>query len=252
LTLYGTGAGPESLAGGFKHNENYQRAAMESRSEAVEDMKDWEKTKAYLGKEKYYADFLRFYQAEIDRIGYQAMINEYLFKGDERADDLLQRMFAGLSNYNPTFRHGHSIPPTGFLHPLIQLLYGMEWEQPAIIAEAFAQAAVHKNLMSRFLVESEKLAAASTDKMPPIIELIKASATDPKLSRSAEFNDDNKIYDGVLIRAPEEAMKLAGKVRVLPEDLEEKTAEMFHIATYTALAAASHPPKKFMVDFFLM
>lgn len=34
---------------------------------------------------------------------------------------------------------------TGFLHPIIHLGFGVEFQQPAIIAEALAQAAVHTN-----------------------------------------------------------------------------------------------------------
>lgn len=33
----------------------------------------------------------------------------------------------------------------GFLHPMIHLGFGVEFQQPAIIAEALAQAAVHDN-----------------------------------------------------------------------------------------------------------
>lgn len=59
--------------------------------------------------------------------GYQVAINEYCLKGDERADDMLVRLHAG------------------FLHPMIHLGFGIEFKQPAIIAEALAQAAVHDN-----------------------------------------------------------------------------------------------------------
>ena len=33
----------------------------------------------------------------------------------------------------------------GFLHPIIHLGFGVEFKQPAIIAEALAEAAVHDN-----------------------------------------------------------------------------------------------------------
>ena len=44
---------------------------------------------------RYYTDFLVFYQNEIEEKGWQAVLNEYLFKGDERSDDMLVRIFAG-------------------------------------------------------------------------------------------------------------------------------------------------------------
>jgi hypothetical protein len=51
--------------------------------------------KKYLGQERYYHDFLIFWQTEMDKRDWQSVLNEYLFAGDERADELLTRMFAG-------------------------------------------------------------------------------------------------------------------------------------------------------------
>jgi hypothetical protein len=58
-------------------------------------MHEPERYKTYLGKEKYYHDFLLFFQGEIEKSGWENVLNEYLFKGDERADDMLVRLFAG-------------------------------------------------------------------------------------------------------------------------------------------------------------
>ena len=58
---------------------------------------------------------------------WEEVLNEYLFKKDGRADDMLVPMFAGL------------------LHPIIHLGFGVEFEQPIIMAEALAQAPVHDN-----------------------------------------------------------------------------------------------------------
>lgn len=54
-----------------------------------------EKYKTYLGDEKYYHDFLVFFQEEMDKKGWENVLNEYLFKGDEIADDMLVRMYGG-------------------------------------------------------------------------------------------------------------------------------------------------------------
>jgi len=58
-------------------------------------MHDPEKYKTYLGDEKYYRDFLVFFQEEMDKKGWENVLNEYLFKGDEIADDMLVRMYGG-------------------------------------------------------------------------------------------------------------------------------------------------------------
>jgi len=106
---------------------SYQRPHQSVHSSVLKDLHDYEKVHKYLGNEKYYHDFLVFFQCEIDEKGYEAVINEYCLKGDERADDMLVRLHAG------------------FLHPMIHLGFGVEFKQPAIIAEALAQAAVHDN-----------------------------------------------------------------------------------------------------------
>lgn len=50
----------------------------------------------YLGKEKYYQDFLVFWQNEIEKKGWENVLNEYVFAGNERADNLLTRLYAGV------------------------------------------------------------------------------------------------------------------------------------------------------------
>ncbi|KZL87292.1 hypothetical protein CI238_10567 [Colletotrichum incanum] len=235
LALYGTGAGPDAIHRAYNENANYQRPAKESHASIADELHDWEKTKKYLGKEKHYSDFLLFYQREIERLGWEAALNEYLFKGDERANDMFQRMFAG------------------FLHPIIQLMYGVEWEQPVIVAEGLAQAAVHTNQLKDFFDETERRAnETAKTPMPQIAELIEEVRTDQKLAKAAEMKDANKIFDGVMKRAPEEMLKIASKVKVLPEELDERTAEMFHNAFYVAGGAALHPGKEVKWDFFLI
>ncbi len=58
-------------------------------------MHDPSRFKQYLGDEARYHDFLVFFQSEIDKKGWEAVLNEYVFQRDERADDMLVRMFMG-------------------------------------------------------------------------------------------------------------------------------------------------------------
>lgn len=58
-------------------------------------MSDPDNFKKYLGKEQYHRDFLIFFEQEMDKKGWENVVNEYLFAGDERADDMLVRMYAG-------------------------------------------------------------------------------------------------------------------------------------------------------------
>jgi hypothetical protein len=193
---------------GYDTNASYQRSAVPQHNHLAEELASWDVAQRHLGNEKHYPDFLAFFQREIERLGgWQQALNEHLFKaGDPRAEDLLARMFAG------------------FLHPLIQLMYGVEWAQPAIVAEALAEASVHQNPLGGFLAAAEKASLDVTGPMPPVLDLVAAAET----------------------------TRLCARVRVAAEELEERTAEMFQATVYVAAAAAAHPPKEPKFDFFLM
>lgn len=66
---------------------------------------------------------------------------------------------------------------------------------------------------------------------------------DKKLSTAAEWEDGNKIRDGIMKRAPNEMLKYLSQWNVTEENLEEKTAEMIHNTIYFT-AGAQHPPKQ--------
>lgn len=59
-------------------------------------MNDPDHYKKYLGNEDYYHDFLVFFQENIEQKGWEGTLEEFVFKGDERADDMLVRVFAGI------------------------------------------------------------------------------------------------------------------------------------------------------------
>lgn len=236
LALFGTGASADVLTRGYVENENYQRPLMKPNDDKlIEELRDWDKAKKRLAKEQYYSDWLAFFQHEIERLGWQQTLAEYMFKGDERSQDMMVRMYAG------------------FLHPLIQLMYGVEWNQPAIVAMALAQACVHGDELRRFLVAADAEAqSAPPTPMPRIADLLEAAAGNATLRASPRLGDSNKIRDGVLARAWDDAVRVAGRVKIRPEELAERTAEMFNTAIYEATAAALRPGKDPKYDFFLM
>lgn len=197
-------------------------------------MHDSERFRTYLGKEKYYHDFLQYFSDQISAKGWEAVLNEELFKGDERADDMLARLFAG------------------FLHPIIHLGFGIEFRQPAIIAEALAQAAVHDNWMAPLFFDAEKAAKAAkvdSKSTKSIVKLLSEIRADKKLSSSAHWPDGNKIRDGIMKRAPDSMLHYASQYTISPSQLEEKTAEMANAAIYYA-ASAQRPPHIPKFDFF--
>ncbi len=97
LTLYGLGAPASVIEKHYKENASYQRPAFPVEERILEDMANPENFNKYLGKEKYYHDFLVFWQNEMEKKGWENVLNEYVFSLNERADDLLGRVFAGLS-----------------------------------------------------------------------------------------------------------------------------------------------------------
>jgi hypothetical protein len=131
-------------------------------------------------------------------------------------------------------------------------MYGVEWQQPAMVAMGLAQAAVHQDDMKDWLIAAEEAAMASSTPMPKIASLLQEVAANEKLSKAAHLSDDNKVRDGVLARAFDDFMKVASKVKVKPEELEERTIEMYHASVYMAAAAAIRPGKEARFDFFLM
>jgi Questin oxidase-like len=140
----------------------------------------------------------------------------------------------------------------GFLHPIIHLGFGIEFNQPAIIAEALAQACCHQNWTGDFLLAAEKNSKSRTstsDKTMP--ELLDQIRSNKKLSIAAEWTDGNKIRDGIMARASDEMLKYTSQWIVTPDNLEEKTAEMINSCIYYT-AAAQNPPKQVKIDFYFM
>ncbi|ORY19300.1 hypothetical protein BCR34DRAFT_621122 [Clohesyomyces aquaticus] len=236
LTLYALNASPSTLQTAYDDNASYQRPPVSLEQSVVQDMHVPERYKVYLGDEKYYHDFLIFFEKEMEEKGWHDVLNEYVFKGDERADDMLVRMFAG------------------FLHPLIHLGFGVEFQQPAIIAEALAQAAVHDTWVGKLFKGCEKQVkenGTQNVEKETLVHILEAIREDKKLSEAAKWEDGNKIRDGILKRAPEEMIKYATQYVVSEDRLEEQTAEMINATIYYT-SAAQHPPHIPKFDFYYM
>ncbi|KAM7219934.1 HypA protein [Rhypophila decipiens] len=254
LALYGTGASASSLQKGYDENTSYQRPAQAPHTEVLTSMfQSWEHAKPFLGKEKHYPDFLRFFQEELAKFGAagsndesweEHMLQKYIFSSTSTTpgqgqgegnvgDDLFLRLFSGL------------------LHPLIQLMYGVEWAQPSIVAEGLAQAAVHGDEIGVYFLEAEKLSRPSISfqpqddeerETPSIISLLEEASNSEKLKKAAGPQNRIQIRDGILKKddVREEMVRLAAKVRVKPDEkeIERVTVEMFNACLFVASSAA--------------
>jgi hypothetical protein len=112
LAIYALGASPESLKEHYCRARQQQRPAIaidESVIKALSDKATW---KTCTGNHRQYQNFLAFFQRELAKKSVEDVLLEYLFKGDERADDMLVRMFSG--KLSPTHhsagRHSSSTP----------------------------------------------------------------------------------------------------------------------------------------------
>jgi len=126
LTLYSLGATPDELKQGFDHNKGYQRSLPAMHDQIVQDMADREKFQQYLGNQRYYHEYAEYFRNEIDQKGWEAVLNEHLFAGDEHADRLLTRMYAGrlLVNGRPQCKHSLMMHQVFFIPSFIS---GLEW-----------------------------------------------------------------------------------------------------------------------------
>ena len=121
----------------------------------------------------------------------------------------------------------------------------MEFKQPAIIAEALAQAAVHDDWIAPYMLGAEK-AAEGTGKGKSIVELLDEIRADKNLSEAAHWDDGNKIRDGIMVRAGEEMIKHASQWKVGKGELTEKNAEMTN-----AVGEISEVPRTFQETYLI-
>lgn len=256
--MWSLGATPAEIQDMWDYNTPYQDEMNPgypgaSSNHGLQDPAVFEKC---LGIDDCYPDFLKFFEEEIASKGMPEVVTEYLFKGDERANDILGRMFAGESAY-PTPRMTRlTNPQSTFLdlvHPMIHLGCGIEFKQPSLVAEALAGACVHDNWPKSFLLPTEEYVRANPDiPSKPMLHVLGSLQSDGNISTGTRENDPfNKIPDGFLKRVtPTRLVPYLSQFQVKPEseDLKIKLSDMMHTSTYM-LGAAQRPGKREAMDF---
>lgn len=81
----------------YDYNVPYQAPLKQDDAKAQKDLdlKDPAVFDQCLGKDECYADFLNFFEHEIEERGLPAVLREYMLKGDDRANDIFCRMYTG-------------------------------------------------------------------------------------------------------------------------------------------------------------
>ena len=95
LTLWALGAKPEVIRLHQERNAQYQRQSMVIQANLVEDLSIPHVFKRCLGREENFRNYERFFLKEINKKGYEAVLQKYLIGGDEVADDMLCRIYHG-------------------------------------------------------------------------------------------------------------------------------------------------------------
>ncbi|TVY84599.1 Oxidoreductase ptaJ [Lachnellula suecica] len=233
LSVIAMGGGPKELRRAYDDGTAIQRPLPPVDTQAVQDLKDPEKFMAKMLVLDGYTTFLAFFEQEIDLKGWKAVVNEYCFSRTPLAEALLSQLFEGL------------------YHPIIHLGFGIEFDQPSIVAEALAHAASHDpGNIDQFFLRSEKLARSGSVKSKPLAELYTEVRDNEKIRGAARLQDGPFRGQGVLKRAMDELISVAAQFQVLPEDLERGTAEMMSCGAYTGAAQKAGKARK--IDFFYM
>ena len=139
-------------------------------------------------------------------------MKEFLFNNDERSNDFFGRLYAGV------------------LHPLIHLGYGIEYEQPAIVAEALAMNATHETFTGELLRRAESKAAEIGDVDCDLFALLEEAAANKKLREVGNATPAPVDLKVIFEKAGEEILAITGKYKIREEDLEARTAEMINMA----------------------
>ncbi|KAE8377941.1 hypothetical protein BDV26DRAFT_292672 [Aspergillus bertholletiae] len=234
LSAVSLGATSENLSRAFTQERAIQRPQLPLNEDNLTRLADTNFFQSCLGREEFYRDFLIFFQHQISIYGYGPVVNRYVFSRTDLAEQMFTRLWAS------------------FLHPLIHLGYGIEFDQPAIVAEALAQIAVHQNEVATAMLGAEKASATSRgQKDTSMLHLLQQVREDDRIRNAACWGDGSWIEDLPLTAAPEELWELAGQWRVDASHLVERTAEMINTNGFFC-GAAQAPPKEYKLDFFFI
>ncbi|OAL71353.1 hypothetical protein A7D00_4254 [Trichophyton violaceum] len=232
LSIYALGASPEDVDRAYASGSSYQRPALPVDEDVVKRLSNKDEFRKLAGKREHYPNFLHFFKQEIESKGVGSVVQKYLFAGGEFADEMLARLFGGL------------------IHPLIHLGFGIEFNQPSIIAQGLAQTATHNKQLETFFQSAEKMARdAGKPSNKTLVQLQDELRNDSDIKQSVEWADSSKFFDGVMHRCPEKMIEYASQFNVDPSQFDEKLAELINSTVYFT-GTAQNPKKAIRFDFF--
>ncbi|KAK6356794.1 hypothetical protein TWF718_001135 [Orbilia javanica] len=242
LAIYALGATADELQFAYDTNVKLQLPIGDKKPPVLKDISNSDDRGKYLADAENYATFLQYFQDSIGEIGWQETIKKHVFSEKAVEEGMPERLVAG------------------FLHPWIHVGYGIEFEQPAIIAEGLAQTAVHDDWPGRYLKACMAAATAASShnasygRGTTVVSLFNEAHDTEKLRKSTKWSDPQK-NKAVYANAFEEMVALASKWYIPPtsdnETIAKASAELASAAAFVC-SATPRLDKKVKFDFFLM
>jgi hypothetical protein len=118
----------------------------------------------------------------------------------------------------------------GYLHPLIHLGFGIDFGQPAIVAEALAQAAVHSPWIGPLLLGTEKAVAENPKPSKSLVELLEAIQIDEELKNATSYSESPPFRKGIMGRGLVPMIKYTSQFTVDESDIGAKKIEVLEAA----------------------
>lgn len=105
LSLYALGASPDLILHQTKRNTTYQLVPPKFPDETtLRLMAEPESLTNFIGKEEYFLDFCDFFEQEIEKLGYEDVLQKYLVGDNEIAKNIFPRIYHGRYSKVDPFR----------------------------------------------------------------------------------------------------------------------------------------------------
>ncbi|KAL8697205.1 MAG: hypothetical protein Q9224_002426 [Gallowayella concinna] len=230
VTNLALGAPASSFDDHYNRNQSYQRPPESIDQDIIQNLHKPNVFFKYLDQERYYHDYVIFFQHEIDKHGLEKVVNEYVLKNDDRANALLIRIMCAND---------------GWLGPYllaIEKAAAANMEPSKSLADIIDQIAADPDLLGGAIWEEGNGARHGILGLVP--EAIVRYASQWKVGideleyKTAEMtNNAGSYFRSVLNRNP--------TFHLL------SICNGFHFTAFFA-GAAQHPPKQIKFDFYYM
>lgn len=237
LTDYALGASVEQMQASFDSNVQDQRHRAPVDSRFVENLSDKETFKTHLDVADNWTNYLAFFQKEIAIKGVPKTLHEHLFAGDEHANRMMVRWFASI------------------FHPVIHLGYAVEYNQPALVAEALAMAAIHEvdtADLTNFLIGAEKAAGGGIKPGKKTLrKILDEARADDDVRNSWRQGLQVELIKNTAHNALDGLTRYSSQYSVGADQVEDRFIEMVDLC---ACAMIDIPDKieEYKADFFLL